>query len=233
MNREVLVMSPDLPAREARDLLREYDVAAAPVADKGGRPLGLLSLRSVIDGSGTAGDRMTRPALCVDLSTDVQDAARLLARSDKPHRLVVVDAGGALVGVVSPLDLLRALTGVPVRHPATFPHWDDATQISWTDDWPLEQATIPQAPDAPGVLALVSGSVGRRGRVVCVEPCENVRDRVRRLLALVAGEEPALDEALAARGLAFRAAQASGDAAGRIVALLRDQLSHVPPAGAT
>jgi predicted transcriptional regulator len=70
---------------------------------------------------------MTRPAVCVEGSTAIEVAARRLALADVQH-LVVVDSSGAAVGSVSVLDVLRALLGIPAHHPATFPHWDAATQ---------------------------------------------------------------------------------------------------------
>jgi CBS domain-containing protein len=175
---------------------------------------------------------MSRPALCVDGSTDIEGAARMLALSDM-HQLVVVDGGGAAVGVVSTHDLLRALTGVPARHPATFPHWDETTETSWTDDWPLDEHAADKAPEGPGVLALVTGGAGRRGAIVWAEPSDDIRRRVRALTSL-AVEEPTLAEALATGGLSFRATRTreEGDRA-RIFALLRDRLEHVPPPGAT
>ncbi len=233
MNREVLAVRPDLPIAEARKLLHTFHVGAAPVIDETQRPLGILSLRDVIDDGGTVEQRMSRPALCVDASTEVEVAAKLLACSDL-HQMVVVDAAGGAVGVVSTLDLLRALTGVPARHPATFPHWDETTKVSWTDDWPLDEHGARQAPDAPGVLALVAGDVGCGSAVVWVEGCANVRERVRRLLGPSAREVPVLARARASRRVLFRAAHVPEEGeCSRIVAMLRDRLEHVPPPGAT
>jgi len=236
MNRELLAIRPELPLEDVRTLLHSFGVGAAPVLDDTRRPLGVVSLRDLVANDrarATASDRMSRPALCVATSTAIDDAARQLAETDM-HHFVVVDATGSAVGMVSTLDLLRALVGVPTRHPSSFPHWDEATQVSWTDEWSLEEASYAQAPDGPGVLALSTGHLGERDRLVWVESCANVRARVLELSASPAQQEPALARALALRGLRFRAAVIPDEAArARIAALLRDRLDHVPPPGAT
>ena len=77
----------------------------------------------------TVGDRMTRAAIVVRADQPLQYAARLLDQH-KIHGLPVVDASGALVGVVSQTDMLRARTteslwsnwpGLKVRHLMTTP----------------------------------------------------------------------------------------------------------------
>ena len=191
MNRELLAFRADLPAGEARELLRSFSVSAAPVIDEGRRPLGVVSMRDLLPSIGTAEERMSRPARCVGSSMSIEDASRQLARSDLNH-LVVVDATGLAVGMVSSLDLLRAILGMPTRHPATFPHWDEATEASWTDDLLLDEEGSAQAPDRPGVLVLSTGHLGERDSIVWAESCcGSVRTRAREL-ALLPREQPAV-----------------------------------------
>ena len=233
MNRELLAVRPDFPVSEVRGLLRSFGVGAAPVLDEARRPLGVVSVRDVLEGEGIAGDRMTRPAVCVGCSTTVEDAARRLAGTEM-HHLVVVDGSGAAAGMLSTLDLLRAVLGMPARHPAAFPHWDETTNASWTDDWALAAENVGRAPDGPGVLALVRGSTGDTDEVVWVENCADTHARVVELSELPEEQEPALTRVLALRGLRFRAAPVRDDELrARIVATLRDRLDHLPPPGAT
>lgn len=233
MNRELLALRPDLPAREVPAMLRSFGIGAAPVLDDDGHPLGVVSLRDVLDVDGSAGDRMTRPALCVSASTGIEDAARQLARGDA-HHLVVVDSGGAAVGMLSTLDALRAVLDMPARHPAAFPHWDEGTGVSWTDDWPLDEESSAHAPDGPGVLALVTGHRGERDAVVWVEGCQNVRARALELASLPTQQEPALVRLLVLRGMRFRAAMVRDDTVrGRVVAAIRERIDHLPPPGGT
>ncbi|HLK36614.1 MAG TPA: CBS domain-containing protein [Polyangiaceae bacterium] len=233
MNRELLSVQPDSPVDEVRELLRTFKVGAAPVVDVSGRPLGMVSVRDVLDASGTAADRMTRPALCVSVSTAIQDIARLLASSDL-HHVVVVDSAGAAVGMISTLDVLRALVDLPARHPPTFPHWDATTNASWTDDWPLEAGALAHAPEAAGVLALVSSHFGEADAVVWVEGCTSVRQRVEGLLSPLGARDVALEPILRRRDVRFRAAPAHDEGARRrIVEVLLDRIHHTPPPGAT
>ena len=51
---------------------------------------------------------MTRPAMTVNATSSVVSAAREMIERHV-HRLVVIDDAGAAIGVLTPLDLLRAL----------------------------------------------------------------------------------------------------------------------------
>jgi hypothetical protein len=233
MNRELFAIRPELPVAEVRGVFRSLRVGAAPVLDGAQRPLGVLSVRDVLDGDGTVGERMTRPAICVGASTSIEEAARRLARTSM-HHLIVVDGTGAAVGMVSTLDFLRALLGMPAHHPETFPHWDEATHVSWTDDWALDEENLPRAPDGPGVLVLVRANAGDPDEPVWVEGSSDVRARLHELTESPVQQPMALARMLALRCLRFRAA-AVGDDDSRagIVAVLRDRLEHQPPPGAT
>jgi CBS domain-containing protein len=232
MNRELLSLRPDLPAHQARDLLRSFGVGAAPVIDDERRLVGVLALHDLLEAHGTTRQHMSSPALSVTPSMAVEDAARFLVRRDL-HHLIVVDATGAAVGMLSALDVLRAMLGMPPHHPATFPHWDASTETSWTDDWSLVEENLAHAPDAAGVLVLATAQKGRRDAVVWVEPCANLRYRV---ATFIRGEADAPDLArvLSNADVCFRASAVEDDAQREHIArLLRDRLEHVPPPGAT
>jgi len=233
MNRELLAIRPDMPTEQARDLLLMFRVGAMPVLDDLRRPVGVISVRDLLHPGGTTGERMSRPAICVSTSTPIEDAARQLARSDI-HHLVVVDGAGMAVGMLSTLDVLRALLDLPTRHPDTFPHWDELTGVSWTDDRPLEEESVRQAPEAAGVLALTTGHLGDRDTIVWVESCLSLRQRVRNLLTDTAREEARLRHILTLQGLRFRTAVVPDESARRcIVGLMRARIESVPPPGAT
>jgi hypothetical protein len=234
INPEVLAVRPDLPAREVRSLLRSFAVGAVPVVDDAGKPLGVLSLRDLIDSvEGTAGGRMSKPAICTNDSITIESAARHLASTDM-HHLVVVDGTGIVVGMLSSLDLLRGLLGMPARHPAAFPHWDTETQVRWTDEWLLDEHACAQAPRAAGVLVLISGAAGQPDAIVWAEECADVRARVSDLVSRPEVQDVAVRNCLARPGLRARATTVE-DAASRqrIAKLLRDRILHAPPPGAT
>lgn len=233
MNHELLAITPELPADEARDLLRAFHIGAAPVLDDAGRPVGVVSLRDPLERGGRTREYMSRPARCIPVSTPVEEAARQLARSDA-HHLIVVDSAGSVVGMLSSIDALRALLDLPARHPETFPHWDHATGTSWTDEWPLEEDAATNAPSGAGVLALTIGHLGDPDSVLWAESCGNIRQRVLHLATTHAATDPDLTRVLARRGVRFRATAVSDETAqARIVALLRDRIANAPPSGAT
>jgi len=231
MNREVLTLRPDMALHDANHLLRSFGVGAAPVVADDGKPLGVLSVRDSLDLEGRATDRMTRPALCISSSALVEDAARRLAETNV-HHLVVVDSSGCTVGMLSSLDLLRALLGMPTPHPQTFPHWDEATDACWTDDRPLDQENAARAPGGPGVVALVASHVGEPDAIVWAEACGDLRSRAAEMAADPMHQEPALVQVLARRGMRFRVASIVDEAKRtRTLALLQDRLDHLPPPG--
>jgi len=236
MNRELLAVVPETPAQAIRELMRTFAVGAVPVLDEQLRPLGIVTARALLDVEGAAADRMTRPAVCIEGSTGFDEAARRMAEADT-HHLVVVDGAGLAVGFLSVLDVLRAMYGIHAHHPAAFPHWDDATHSSWTDEWPLDEAHAARAPDAAGVLVLVRGLVGETDAVVWVEACANLRERIRTLTAprsSASSAEPDLARLLERRDLRFRAAAVRDEAdRERITSGLRSDLEHRPPPGAT
>ena len=117
----------------------------------------------------------------VPVEAGVGEAARRLART-RYHRLIVVDGGGRAVGMVSALDVIRGLLGLPTPHPASFPHLDHETQFSWTDDLPLELEEIEAAPDGPGIVVLLHGGARVPERLVWAEASESVRGRLREML---------------------------------------------------
>jgi hypothetical protein len=233
MNRELLAVLPETPVRAIRELLRTFAISAVPVLSEERRPLGMVDAGAVLEGGGIASDSMTRPALCVEGSTAIEEAARRLALADVQH-LVVVDSSGAAVGIVSVLDVLRAMLGIPAHHPATFPHWDAGTQTSWTDEWPFDEEHAVQAPESPGVLVLSRGLAGETDAIVWVEACGNVRDRISSLAALGSSAEPALARLLERHDLRFRAAAVCDDVhRERITSTLNGNLAHRPPPGGT
>jgi hypothetical protein len=206
------------------------------VLDESLRPQGVVTIRDLVDedmDGSTVDQRMSRPAICVSISATVEQAARQLAGMDM-HHIVVVDGTGAAVGMLSTLDALRALLGLPARHPHTFPHWDDATEVSWTDEWALDADAAHHAPDGCGVLALTTGRLGERDAVLWAEAASNLRERVRRLAMFPEGEELALRKVLGEPNLRFRAAAVGDeDARLRIVSLLRNRIDATPAPGAT
>lgn len=120
---------------EAIAALTDRSFGAAPVIDEAGRPIGVLSQADLLTHDREHLTHMARhpepfampegfgledvdPTLVADIMTPAVFAVtrdtpmpevidRMLAL--RVHHLFVVDEGGALIGVISPLDVLRAL----------------------------------------------------------------------------------------------------------------------------
>lgn len=205
MNRELFCVGPQTTAGEALHGILSLGITGAPVVDEHRRPLGMVSLRDLAkQRDETPVSRlMNVPAAVVSTAASISEAGRRLAETGY-HRLVVVDKDGRTVGVVSSLDVVRALLGQPVVHPAQFPHWDPETALSWTDDSALELGKLDAAPNGPGLLVLLFGGAFVPERVVWAESCENVQARLTEMLTLP--QEPDLAAWLDKRPLRYRAA---------------------------
>ncbi|MBX3212838.1 MAG: CBS domain-containing protein [Labilithrix sp.] len=117
MNEKLLYIRDGDRLALARRHIIEFGITAVPVLDETHRPVGVVSLRDL------AGDREhfepSGKVETVRASASIEEAAKLLAESEY-HHLVVVDAMGVAVGMVSALDFLRELVGLPPRHPERF-----------------------------------------------------------------------------------------------------------------
>jgi len=99
----------------ARRPMADLGLTAVPVLDEEHKPVGVVSLRDLVDArDGTATSEPLRTVLA---SASIEEAARVLVAEDL-HHLVVVDATGAAVGMLSSLDVVRALVRSPPKHPA-------------------------------------------------------------------------------------------------------------------
>ena len=125
MSANVITVDRDQPLSEVWDILSLNHIHHVPVVD-GAKPVGVISstdiLRLAYDFDGTH-DRMLRAMLDYQFSIEdamsaelvtatvdatVHDAADLLANGDR-HSVLVVDAIGDLVGIVTSTDLIRFL----------------------------------------------------------------------------------------------------------------------------
>lgn len=226
MNREVFSLRPNEPCRHAFDYLVELGISGAPVVDES-RPIGFASLRDLA----RAGehervcDRMTVPPIVIRDTSSIAQAMRQMVDADL-HHAPVVGPGGEAVGFLSLLDLARATLGVPARHPATFPHYDAAVGVTWSDDAPLALEHADLAPATAGLLAIVHGGIGRPEQVVWAEAADHLQRRICELAA-GGGVPPGLDGARERRELRFRCAEVvDPEARGRALAATRARVAH-------
>jgi len=206
-NPEMFVVRPDERAGDVLGYILALGITGAPVVDEAGQPIGMLSFRDLVGAPAhaVAGERMTRPALTVREESSIEEAGRLMAETGY-HRLVVVDAEGRSVGVVSAIDVMRGLLGVPAVHPRAFPHFDRELGLTWTDDIALQADSVDAAPDGPGILLLLEGGKGRTERIVWGEAAHNLRTRLLDIASFPQVRMPPLAAIVARPDVRFRAA---------------------------
>jgi CBS domain-containing protein len=113
--------------REAIELLTRRGISGAPVIDRAGRPVGVVSRADILvhdresvdhvapaddeeeSGADRVRDIMTPAVFCVSPDAPASRVVREMTEL-KVHRLFVVDELGVLVGVISVLDVLGRLT---------------------------------------------------------------------------------------------------------------------------
>jgi CBS domain-containing protein len=118
MTSNPVVISEDAEASEAESLMKTYRVSGLPVVS-GDVTVGVISQTDIVLARSSAmisgnwarlrvRHLMTTPAVTVHAGTSIAHAARLMV-ARHIHRLVVVDDEDGVIGLVSSLDLLRAL----------------------------------------------------------------------------------------------------------------------------
>ena len=115
MTSEVITLAASTSVDDAARSLTFHHITGAPVIDRG-RTVGVVSKSDLVDpryrstpeSTPTVRDAMARVVHAVRPGDPAMLAVRLMV-SQSVHRAVVVDEHGKLVGVVSPMDVLRAL----------------------------------------------------------------------------------------------------------------------------
>lgn len=114
MTREVVSLAPERPLESARWTFASAHVSGAPVRDRSGRVIGVLSKTDLVDpvyrgsDAGTVGDAMTPAAWAISPDDDAIEAVRLML-DQEIHRILVLEGPGKLVGIVTTTDVLRAI----------------------------------------------------------------------------------------------------------------------------
>jgi CBS domain-containing protein len=108
MTREVEVVMPDAPLREAAEKMRELDIGPLPVCDSN-RLVGMLTDRDIVvrttaegldPNTTTVREAMTDEVVYCFEDQDVAEAARMM-RDKQIRRLAVLDRNKRLVGIVA------------------------------------------------------------------------------------------------------------------------------------
>lgn len=117
MNAKLLYISQGERPSLARRHILSFGITCVPVLDETHRPVGVVSLRDL---QRTDDEPQPNSIVATVKDTDtIEEGAKKLAATDY-HHLVVVDAKGVAVGMVSSGDFMRALLGLEPRHPKAF-----------------------------------------------------------------------------------------------------------------
>lgn len=115
--REVDLASPSESVWTAAERMHQRAVGSLVVLDNDQRPLGILTDRDIVERvvatnrdpqTTTVDEVMTRPARTVSEENSIESALSLM-QTTRCRRLIVVDAPGKLVGLVSVDDILMLL----------------------------------------------------------------------------------------------------------------------------
>jgi CBS-domain-containing membrane protein len=117
MNRKLLYIRAGDRRSLARGKILEFGVTAVPVLDEEHKPVGIVSLRDLARSD--EHPFQDGPVRVVRDSASIDEGARAISQYGM-HHLVVVDREGVAVGMVSAIDFVRALVGLPVAHPQAF-----------------------------------------------------------------------------------------------------------------
>jgi len=111
MTGHVKCVRPDTELAEVCDLLTTESISGAPVVDEAGHAIGIISRtdlihRELLPPGATVDDLMMPMAFTLPEHASVAQAAALMAY-EGVHRLPVLDTAGAVIGIVSALDIAR------------------------------------------------------------------------------------------------------------------------------
>ena len=112
MSRTLVVLDVDMNPAEAAAVLTLHRISGAPVVSGSAKPLGIVTRADLLDprhqGETSLATVMTRVLYAVRKTDSAMAAARLMV-NENIHRVVVVDGAGLLDGIVTSMDLMRAL----------------------------------------------------------------------------------------------------------------------------
>jgi Mg/Co/Ni transporter MgtE len=117
MTRDLVVVTPDMLVEEVGDLLTRYRIHGAPVVDKEGQLVGMISLVDLVGRVGeTARDVMSPDPVTATEDTPLDEIAGMML--DQMVRRIPIVEGNRVVGIVSASDLIRVFLNLHEAAPA-------------------------------------------------------------------------------------------------------------------
>jgi len=114
MTRDVVTVSAAATVREAAQILTQQQLSGAPVVDRQGQIVGVVSEADIVANKGSqVKDIMSKNVCTIEEETTVEEIAAFMM-TNKIKRLPVMREG-KLVGIVSRADIVGAIaTGKPI-----------------------------------------------------------------------------------------------------------------------
>ena len=111
MTRNIYTISPEASVQEVAQLLSRERISGAPVVDKDGKLLGIVTQADIIWNVGRDGQRaadiMNPEIIAVDEKTPVGEIAILMSK--RHIKRVPVMCDGKMVGIISRADIVQAV----------------------------------------------------------------------------------------------------------------------------
>ena len=111
MIRKIYTISPEASVQEVAQLLSRERISGAPVVDKDGKLLGIVTQADIIWNVGRNGlrvaDIMNPEIIAVDEKTPVSEIAILMSKRNIKRVPVMCD--GKMVGIISRADIVQAV----------------------------------------------------------------------------------------------------------------------------
>ncbi len=108
MTRDVITVSPTMAVKSMAALLIKNQISGAPVADRNGKIVGVVSEADILAKKGKQVKQiMSKKVISVKEDTPVKEIARLMT-SHKIKRLPVMN-GGKVIGIISRADVVSAI----------------------------------------------------------------------------------------------------------------------------
>jgi CBS domain-containing protein len=120
MSRDVICARDDLEVGALMDLMVRRHIGCVPIVDDRGRPIGMITKFDLVEqllaargqhgvpAVTTAGQVMMPLALTLDEHATIAHAAAMMSIEDV-HHVAIVAGSGALIGIVSTMDIVRWL----------------------------------------------------------------------------------------------------------------------------
>jgi CBS domain-containing protein len=115
MNTHLVYLREDSRPEIALLPILDFGITAVPVLDAAERPVGMVSLRDLVDPRKRE-PHVSKPVVTVAIDEPISSAAKRLAEAGV-HHVVVLDSEGRAAGMLSAVDIIRALIGLEAKHP--------------------------------------------------------------------------------------------------------------------